>query len=131
MARYTIGKLGGQVVQATYSRDGQSSLPAVSITCGGRKLGTWRGSSLGPCNAQCDPNADDLAVWQALVDLPRDDAQIARSLGAHKAAISRATAPYKAYMRELVACPQCGTPTPRHVIQALDECAACSDKHAI
>lgn len=51
---------------ASYRRQSQSSLPELRLTLNGKRLGSWRGSSLGPCNAQCAPDASDKDYWREM-----------------------------------------------------------------
>jgi len=81
--RYKIGTRENKPVIAEYTRTGQSSLPELRIRSGGKLIASWRGSSLGPTNAQCDPSVDDLINWQVLAGLPEDKAQALRSISAH------------------------------------------------
>ena len=56
-----LGTKDGKKVYGTYTRDGQCSLPVLKIS--GK---TYRGSSLGPCNAICKPNTEDVSYWRSL-----------------------------------------------------------------
>lgn len=89
MGTYTIGKIDGKPVKVDYSRVGQSSLPEIIIRYPDGRRESYRGSSLGPCNAECYPNETDVAVWQALAKLSHDPAQAKRSIAAHRGVRTR------------------------------------------
>ena len=115
--RYKIGP----DTYAEYGGNGQS-LPEVRIAAGKRLVGSWRGSSLGPCNAMCDPDDSDLAYWQSLAGLPDDPAQRTRSLAAHRAAHTRAYPP-----QPDVRC-KCGKTMSTQCADALGECLQCAEQ---
>ena len=65
--RYKIGIKNGRPVYAIYTRDG--GLPELRIRHEKKTLASYRGSSIGPINPQCDPTASDIAYWRSLAGL--------------------------------------------------------------
>jgi hypothetical protein len=95
---YKVGTHNGTPVRVTYRHD-PGSLPSISWS--GGKSGSAQGSSLGPANHNCYPSRDDLLYWQSVIDLPRDEAQVDRSMTAHERVRRAETAAYhEAYIQD-------------------------------
>ena len=127
MTRYTIGKRNGISVVAEYVH-GAGSLAKLTIKERGALPRYFQGSSLGPANPACAPEAEDLRYWQWLAKLEPDEVAIGRTLAAHQGIASREDAAWSAHGDEMVACPRCEKHIPRRELDALGQCTDCEEK---